>query len=204
MSIQSYKIILLGNSGVGKTAILNRFVNDRWIPEDRSTISPDFQFKSLQMKDHEIRLEIWDLVGMTNNHKGGLNRIFSRQTHGVIMVASITDTQSIQDTAQWKQEVNEIVQENGQPIPMILCVNKVEEVVDIDDSNLEYLQTDIGIVKFAQQNGFINGFRVSAKEDINVSDAFSTLTREMILNQIRITSLTAADKKKGGGGGEQL
>ena len=78
MSIQSYKIILLGNSGVGKTAILNRFVNDRWIPEDRSTISPDFQFKSLQMKDHEIRLEVWDLVGMTNNHKGGLNRIFSR------------------------------------------------------------------------------------------------------------------------------
>ena len=80
---------------------------------------------------------------------------------------------------------------------MILCVNKVEEVVDIDDSNLEYLQTDIGIVKFAQQNGFINGFRVSAKEDINVSDAFSTLTREMILNQIRITN-AAADKKKGG------
>ena len=83
---------------------------------------------------------------------------------------------------------------------MILCVNKVEEVVDTDDSNLEYLQTDIGIVKFAQQNGFINGFRVSAKEDINVSDAFSTLTREMILNQIRITSLKQpADKKKGGG-----
>ena len=80
--------------------------------------------------------------------------------------------------------MDEIISVNGTPIPIVLCVNKVDVIEDVDESNLDYLQTDAGIREFAQQNGFFDSYRVSAKEDINVSTAFSTLTREMIIAAI--------------------
>ena len=48
------------------------------------------------------------------------------------MVADITNTESIRNTAQWKQEVDDIVSVNGQPIPIVLCVNKYDAITDID------------------------------------------------------------------------
>ena len=120
---------------------------------------------------------------MDTSYKG-LNRNFCREAQGVIMVADITNLQSIEDTAQWKQEVDEIISINGKPIPIVLCANKIDKIEDIDESNLDYLQTETGIKEFAQQNGFFDSYRVSAKEDINVSTAFAVLTREMIIAAI--------------------
>lgn len=65
------------------------------------------------------------------------------------MVADITSIQSIEDTAQWKQEVDEILSVNGQPIPIVLCLNKVDMIDTTDESNLDYLQTENGIKEFA-------------------------------------------------------
>jgi len=179
----SFKIIMLGNSNVGKTSIVGRFIGDRWSNDYKATIGPDYQFKLLQMQGSEVRLEVWDLVGMDTSYKG-LNRNFCREAQGVIMVADITSMQSIEDTAQWKQEVDDILSVNGQPIPIILCVNKVDMIDQSDESSLDYLQTDNGIREFANQHGFLESFRVSAKEDINVSTAFSNLTREMIISEL--------------------
>lgn len=120
---------------------------------------------------------------MDTSYKG-LNRNFCREAQGVIMVADITSMQSIEDTAQWKQEIDDILSKNGQPIPIILCVNKVDMIDQSDESSLDYLQTDNGIREFANQHGFLESFRVSAKEDINVSTAFANLTREMIISEL--------------------
>lgn len=128
----SFKIIMLGNVAVGKTSIVNRFIGDRFLSEYKATIGPDYQFKLLQMQNTEVRLEVWDLVGMDTSYKG-LNRNFCREAQGVIMVADIENLQSIEDTAQWKQEVDEIVSVNGQPIPIVLCVNKVDVIEQVDD-----------------------------------------------------------------------
>ena len=94
----TFKIIMLGNSSVGKTSIVNRFIGDRFLNDYKATIGPDYQFKLLQMQGNEVRLEIWDLVGMDTSYKG-LNRNFCREAQGVIMVADITSLQSIEDTA---------------------------------------------------------------------------------------------------------
>ena len=143
----SFKIIMLGNVAVGKTSIVNRFIGDRFLSEYKATIGPDYQFKLLQMSNTEVRLEVWDLVGMDTSYKG-LNRNFCREAQGVIMVADITSIQSIEDTAQWKQEVDEIVSVNGHPIPIVLCLNKVDTIEDTDESQLDYLQTEEGINEF--------------------------------------------------------
>ena len=74
----SFKIIMLGNSSVGKTSIVNRFIGDRFQQDCKATIGPDYQFKLLRMQGNEVRLEVWDLVGMDTSYKG-LNRNFCRE-----------------------------------------------------------------------------------------------------------------------------
>ena len=88
------------------------------------------------MQGNDVRLEVWDLVGMDTSYKG-LNRNFCREAQGVIMVADIGNLQSIEDTAQWKQEVDEIVAVNNKPIPIVLCLNKVDTIENEDEESLD-------------------------------------------------------------------
>ena len=90
------------------------------------------------MQGNEVRLEVWDLVGMDTSYKG-LNRNFCREAQGVIMVCDIANLQSIEDTAQWKQEVDEICSVGGDPIPIILCANKIDLIEGVGDETLEYM-----------------------------------------------------------------
>lgn len=65
-----FKIIVIGNSAVGKTSIVNRFVGNRFDHNYKATIAADFQVKILNLNGNEIRLQIWDLVGMDTNFAG--------------------------------------------------------------------------------------------------------------------------------------
>ena len=176
-----FKIILLGNSNVGKTSIVNRFVGDRFDADYKATISADFQTKLLNIQGNEIRLQVWDLVGMDTSYMA-LNRRFCRDASGVIMVGDITNPESIEDTSRWKQEVDDIVSTVDSPIPIVLCANKLDRLTENDQ--LEEYQTQEGLDKFAEQHNFIAAYRISAKEDINISTAFSTLVREMLIKEI--------------------
>ena len=64
---------------------------------------------------------------MDTSYKG-LNRNFCREAQGVIMVADISNIDSIEDTAQWKLEVDDICAVNENPIPIVLCLNKVDKI----------------------------------------------------------------------------
>ena len=87
---------------------------------------------------NEIRLHVWDLVGMDTSYNC-LNRNFCREANGVIMVGDITSVQSIEDTANWKHEVDEIISVNNTPIPIVLCINKVDKLRGVDESCLSQL-----------------------------------------------------------------
>jgi small GTP-binding protein len=120
-----FKIIVIGNSAVGKTSILNRFVGDHFNHNYKQTIAADFQIKILNLQGHEIKLQIWDLVGMDTNF-AGINRSFCRNASGAILVGDITDENSILATAKMKEQVDEIIAVDDTPIPMILAINKVD------------------------------------------------------------------------------
>ena len=70
------------------------------------------------------------------------------------------------------------------PIPFLLCANKFDRIAETEDSDLEYLQTEMGLAEFANEHGFLKSYRVSAKENINIAEAFSILVREMIISTI--------------------
>ena len=72
-----FKVIVVGNSNVGKTSIVNRFVGDRFDPNYKATVAADFQTKILEIRGNEIRLQMWDLVGMDTNF-ANINKSFCR------------------------------------------------------------------------------------------------------------------------------
>ena len=187
-----FKIIIIGNSAVGKTSIVNRFVGDRFDSHYKATIAADFQVKLLNIQGNEIRLQIWDLVGMDTNYNG-INRSFCRNASGAILVADITDCKSLDDLARWKQEVDDIVATCGTPIPMVLAMNKYDllQEQEQEGERLEDFQTQEYVDAFAQEHGFVGAFRVSAKTDLNISSAFSTLVRQMLIKAIKDEEETA-------------
>jgi small GTP-binding protein len=180
-----FKIIVIGNSAVGKTSIVNRFVGNRFDHNYKATIAADFQVKILNLNGNEIRLQIWDLVGMDTNF-AGMNKSFCRNASGAILVGDINDIDSIEATAKWKEQVEEIVAVNDSPIPMVLAVNKFDTVADKEARGLplENHQTKEWVDEFASSNNFIGGHRVSAKDDLNVSSIFSMLVRQMLIKEI--------------------
>lgn len=90
------KFIVVGNSNAGKTQLINRFVNDNFEEEYQSTIGCDFSIKILELEGNEIRLQLWDMQGQ-DRIIGGANKLFYKGTSGALVVADITDNQSIEN-----------------------------------------------------------------------------------------------------------
>ena len=120
-----FKVIVVGSSNVGKTSIVNRFVGDRFDPNYKATVAADFQTKILEIRGNEIRLQMWDLVGMDTNF-ASINKQFCRSASGAIFVGDLTDPGSIEQCADWKAQVENLVE--GTPIPMILAGNKCDVI----------------------------------------------------------------------------
>jgi Ras-related protein Rab-7L1 len=179
-----FKVIVIGNSSVGKTSIVNRFVGDRFDPNYKATISADFQTKILEIRGNEIRLQMWDLVGMDTNFSG-INRSFCRNAGGAVFVGDLTEPASIEILAEWKAQVEEIIE--GTPIPMILCANKCDIIQEQEEEGRkewESLQTQEGLDDFAQIHGFIGAVMTSAKQDINIIPMMASLTRQMLIKEL--------------------
>jgi GTPase SAR1 family protein len=105
----------------------------------------------------------------------GINRSFCRNASGAILVGSLTDPNSIESTAEWKQQVEEVVAVNDSKIPMILALNKYDliEEKERNGEQLEDYQVQENLEAFAKETGFIGAVRCSAKTDTNLAELFS-------------------------------
>ena len=131
------KILVIGNSYSGKTSIVNRFVQGKFDPNYKATVACDFSMKIIKMEETEFRLQLWDLVGQ-DSRVGGINKLFCRGALGALVVADISNRESIESTISWKEQVDmNTTLKNGEPIPMILVVNKFDLVENVAEEDLE-------------------------------------------------------------------
>jgi small GTP-binding protein len=131
------KILVIGNSYSGKTSIVNRFVQGKFDPNYKATVACDFSMKIIKMEETEFRLQLWDLVGQ-DSRVGGINKLFCRGALGALVVADISNRDSIESTIRWKEQVDmNATLKNGEPIPMILVVNKFDLVENVAEEDLE-------------------------------------------------------------------
>ena len=166
--IPKYKLIFLGDQGVGKSCILNRFLNDTFIEEYQTTIGLDFQSKNVQIDNQDIHLLLYDTAGQEKFRS--LIPMYTRDANIIILVYDISNRDSFSNLSHWLKDLTNVNMEE-----VILCV--VGNKIDLNDKRV--VNKEEG-EKFAEERGFIFQ-EISAK----TGDGFSDLFYKNLFEQIR-------------------
>merc|ERR1711934_829249 len=98
-----FKLLLIGDSGVGKSCLLLRFADDTYAESYISTIGVDFKIRTIQLEGKTIKLQIWDTAGQERFRT--ITSSYYRGAHGIIVVYDITDADSFANVRQWLEEI---------------------------------------------------------------------------------------------------
>ena len=166
-----YKIVMLGDGAVGKTAMTTRFTQNFFDSDYKRTIGSDFAIKRLNIEDMDIHvtLQVWDLAGQPRFES--VRQGFYRGSRGGLLLYDVTRRRTFLNVDNWKEEAFNSLQNE---IPLVLVANKV----DLKESRV--VTTEEG-EKYAKKNGFIY-VESSALTGENVEEAYSTLCMRMIEN----------------------
>lgn len=161
-----FKLLLIGDSGVGKSCLLLRFADDAYTDSYLSTIGVDFKIRTIEIEGKTIKLQIWDTAGQERFRT--ITSSYYRGAHGIIIVYDITDSSSYKNIRQWLQEIDRYACEN---VNRLLVGNKsdLEKKRVISYSEARLFADDLGIP-------FIEA---SAKNSQNVEQAFVKLATDI-------------------------
>jgi len=173
------KIVLIGESGVGKTAILDRFISKRFIGSYKSTIGADFLTQEIWVDDKLHTLQIWDTAGQERFNS--LGRVFYRGADCCFLVCDVTSTKSLRELKYWKSEFCIQADVKEEEFPFVVLANRN----DCNPSEREI--SDADAFKWSQQNGDIPVFSTSAKTGVCIDKAFETAVK--MVEKKRIESI---------------
>ncbi|XP_076833304.1 ras-related protein ORAB-1 [Brachyhypopomus gauderio] len=161
-----FKLLLIGDSGVGKSCLLLRFADDTYTETYISTIGVDFKIRTIDMDGKVVKLQIWDTAGQERFRT--ITSSYYRGAHGIIIVYDVTDQESFSNVKQWLEEIDRYACEN---VSKLLVGNK---------SDL----TSKKVVDFTTAKEFAETLNVpfletSSKDASNVEKAFLTLASEI-------------------------
>lgn len=161
-----FKLLIVGESGVGKTCILLRFAEDSFEETFLSTIGVDFKVREIQCRDKQVKLQIWDSAGQERFRN--ITSSYYRNCHGIIIVYDITNRESFTKVSEWIEEVKRYVPN----APLMLIGNKcdLEDKRQVQTVEGEDLAKRLGLV-------FVE---TSAKSSRNIDQAFTTLSEKLI------------------------
>ncbi|XP_026198052.1 ras-related protein Rab-3C isoform X1 [Anabas testudineus] len=157
-----FKLLIIGNSSVGKTSFLFRYADDAFTSAFVSTVGIDFKVKTVYKNDKRIKLQIWDTAGQERYRT--ITTAYYRGAMGFILMYDITNEESFGAVQDWSTQIKTYSWDNAQ---VVLAGNKCdmeeERVVSVDSGRL-----------LAEQLGF-EFFETSAKDNINVKQTFERL-----------------------------
>ena len=168
------KIIVVGNSGTGKTSFVNKWIKDTFEETYKATVVSEFSYKMVEYKEKSYKIQLWDLAGMDQNIC--ITKIFSKDSHGCIVVSDITNEKTLTECVKWKNTVDETTKFlDGTNIPSILLRNKVDLLEEKDNNDDEDMIKD-----FCEKNKFLRCFKTSAKAGTNIEEAMNFLIGNIV------------------------
>jgi len=161
-----FKLLLIGDSGVGKSCLLLRFADHTYTESYISTIGVDFKIRTIELDGKTIKLQIWDTAGQERFRT--ITSSYYRGAHGIIVVYDCTDLESFNNVKQWLNEIDRYACEN---VNKLLVGNKCDLVAK---KAVEYESAK----EFADKLE-IPFLETSAKAATNVEKAFLTMAAEI-------------------------
>ncbi|XP_041455532.1 ras-related protein Rab-35-like isoform X1 [Lytechinus variegatus] len=173
-----FKLLIIGDSGVGKSSLLLRFADNTFSGSYITTIGVDFKIRTIDVKGEKVKLQIWDTAGQERFRT--ITSTYYRGTHGVIVVYDVCSAESFVNVKRWLYEIDQ----NCEDVSRILVGNKNDapdrKVVETEDAQ-----------KFAEQMN-IQLYETSAKENINVEEMFNGITalvlKQKLENQAKLNA----------------
>ena len=159
------KLLMIGDSAVGKTSLLLRYANDTFSSTFITTIGIDFKIKTIDLDGKRVKLQIWDTAGQEQFRT--ITRSYFRGAQGIVLVYDITDRATFNSVRSWMSQINDHADAQ---VNRVLIGNKC------DYESARQVSTEEG-QRLAQEYG-VNFFETSAKNDVNVTECFTTIARE--------------------------
>ncbi|KAJ3603371.1 hypothetical protein NHX12_031113 [Muraenolepis orangiensis] len=181
------KVIILGDSGVGKTSLMNQYVNKKFSNQYKATIGADFLTKEVMVDDRLVTMQIWDTAGQERFQSLGV--AFYRGADCCVLVFDVTAPNTFKTLDSWRDEfLIQASPRDPENFPFVVLGNKI----DLENRQVTTKRAQA----WCQSKNNIPYFETSAKEAINVEQAFQTIARNALkqtatlrpyLNAVRAT-----------------
>jgi len=160
------KLVIVGESGVGKSCLLLRFSENAFRSSEIATIGVDFKIKTIEMDDKIIKLQIWDTAGQ--ERFATITSAYYRGSHGILIAYDVTRRESFDRVQKWVNQVNVWAPDQTQ---ILLIANKTDlpnRTVSVEEGQELAERLGCQIVE------------TSAKDDVNVDLMFETIVKEIL------------------------
>jgi small GTP-binding protein len=168
----SYKFLMLGDPMVGKTSIIERYINKSFKTDYITTIGMDKRFKKMKINNVNVDISITDTAGQERFRS--ITKMYYKGADGILVGFSLTEKKSLENISFWIDQINQNCSKEY-PISLVLFGNKCD-----DKNNIQVTQDEIDKIKNKYN---LQYFETSAKEDINIKEVFEYLTKATIMQR---------------------
>ncbi|EFN79075.1 Ras-related protein Rab-32 [Harpegnathos saltator] len=170
-----FKFLVIGDYGVGKTALVRRYTEGKFSSNYKITIGADFAIKSLDWDPHtKINLQLWDIAG--HERFGYMTRVYYKYAVAAALVFDISRMATFQSMKKWLCDLREkVTLSDGSSIPIVLLANKCDISVAV---------TNEQVAKFCRENSIDAWYATSAKNNTNVDAAMRYLVEKVLSAKI--------------------
>ncbi|HUU77779.1 MAG TPA: GTP-binding protein [candidate division Zixibacteria bacterium] len=164
------KIVLLGDPGVGKTSLVQRYIFDHFQRDYMTTLGLNFYVRTFEYPDAEVKLMIWDIAGQKSRRKIGLR--YLQGASGALLAYDLTNQETFDNLPSWYED---LVSANGRDVPVVIVGTKLD-LAQTRQIPLAYNIKKFGDLPAAKANLIFT----SAKTDTNVDAAFNLIIQELV------------------------
>ena len=166
-----FKVLLIGDAGVGKSSILLRFVDDTFNPNQTSTIGVDFKPKVMKVRNMKIQVTIWDTAGQERFRT--LTTGYYKGAQGIILVYDVTRRDTFENLSSWFAECKNYCSNEGKDAIKLIVANKI----DLDNRVVLTKEGE----NLAKENGTLY-IETSAKTNVGIESVFEELVNKILDN----------------------
>merc|ERR1712080_453380 len=166
-----FKVFIIGDSGTGKSCIMQRFAENKYTGEFVSTIGVDFKIQTIETNDGKTcKLQIWDTAGQERFKT--ITSIYYRGAHGILVTFDITNEESFLNVPKWMHEVSRFANQD----PCMILIGAKADLEDQRAVSKERAEA------FAKERG-MSYIETSSKENINIQKSFFDMADQMVESQ---------------------